>query len=164
MSDNTAKDKVLDLLNTWMVREQRIALLRYEMEYPAHVSADDVIDALAFGHRSHEGSTTGHISNKTLYIALNYQEEVTNNNAAILDEIAVQLYKLERQQERLDHYIALLPKREADILRLSFRDGNNNRQIGEMLGITSRTVRSCKAHAVDHLCELYSYTAEIQHI
>ena len=54
---------------------RQIAVLRYEMEHPAKVSEEEMLDAMAFARGEHTGSAPGHISDKTFYIAMNYRQK-----------------------------------------------------------------------------------------
>jgi len=152
------KEQVLELLKNFTENQRKIALLRYEMEHPAHISTEDMINTLTFGHGDSLGNASGHVSNKTMYIALNYQEKADCANSDILDEIAVQLCELERQQERLQHYIGLLEKREADIIRMTYAEKMSNEAISKNLGISVRTIRLVRGRAIDSLCKMYCYT------
>lgn len=60
------KKQVTKLLETYPERERQISLLHYEMQHSARVSPEEVIDGMALG------DGMGRISNKTLYIPLNY--------------------------------------------------------------------------------------------
>ena len=62
----------------------------------------------SLGHGDGATHSKGHISNKTLYIALNYQEQTDRANAEVREEVVDRLIALEREQERLAYYIALL--------------------------------------------------------
>ena len=62
---------------------------------------DEMIEALTFSRSEISGSSGGGISDKTLHIALNYEDRMNRLNDGALSEIAYQLYDLERQQERL---------------------------------------------------------------
>ena len=80
------KSYVINLLETCQVRKRKIALLHYELEHPARTSEAEMISAMALGHGAGNsgGHTEGHISDKTLYIALNYQSKVDKLNADII--------------------------------------------------------------------------------
>jgi len=55
-----------------------------------------MIDGMALGHGDGMGgSGKGRISNKTMYIALNYQEKMDRMNAEAANEIAQRLLELE---------------------------------------------------------------------
>ncbi len=153
---------VMNLLSHFNENQRRIALLRYEMEHPAHVTGEEMIDTLSFGHMDTLGTSSGHISDKTLYIALNYQEKAERANAGILDEIAARLRELEHQQERLLRYISLMDKEEAQIIRLTYFEKLVNDEIAEKLHIHQRTVYKRRMKAIDSLCEMYAFAANIQ--
>ena len=72
MSSN-AKDRVISLLQNYRVTKRKIEQLRYELEHPAKVSPDEVIEAMNFAKGDGEGRPSGSVSNKTLYIAMNFQ-------------------------------------------------------------------------------------------
>ena len=79
---------VLKLLESYNERERKIAVLRYNLEHPAKVSRSEQIEAMNFGHGDGLDHSAGHISNKTLYIALNYEEQAERMNAESAHEIA----------------------------------------------------------------------------
>ena len=99
---------VISLLESYHKRMNQIALLHYELEHPANVSSDEMIGAMSLGHGDGASCGKGHISNKTLYIALNYQEQTDRANSEAREEIIGRLIELEREQERLVYYITLL--------------------------------------------------------
>ena len=98
---------VISLLETYSKREQQIDLLHYEMRHTARVSSGEIIDGMSLGHGDGMGGSKGHISNKTMYIALNYQEKMEHMNEESANEIAECLLKLETEQNRLRHYVSL---------------------------------------------------------
>ena len=100
MSNNDTKTAVMEMLHNFRENQLQIKLLHYEMEHPAAITPTETIESLALGHTDGLGGSSGHISNKTLYIALNYQEKTDQANAKVIEEIAIRLNALERQQER----------------------------------------------------------------
>lgn len=99
---------VLKLLESYNERERKIAVLRYNLEHPAKVSRSEQIEAMNFGHGDGLDHSAGHISNKTLYIALNYEEQAERMNAESAHEIAKELFALECEQRRLTYFIRTL--------------------------------------------------------
>lgn len=128
------------------------------MSHPTDVSDDEMIGALALAHGEGGGCSGGHISDKTLYIALNYQEQVKIVNKRNRDEIVTQLVDLENQQKRLQYYVSLLDERHADVLEFLYFKGHSQEDCAKMLGIAARTVRRIKDDAIDELTELYNFT------
>ena len=119
--NNDMRSYVINLLETYQERTRKIALLHYELEHPARTSEAEIISAMALGHGAGGSShTEGHISDKTLYIALNYQSKVDKLNADTKEEIVVHLVELEQEQKRLDYYISLLESSQAEVIHLSY--------------------------------------------
>lgn len=156
---NAMKVYVVNLLETCQERKRKIALLHYELEHPAHTSETELISAMALGHGdgSNGGHADGHISDKTLYIALNYQNRAETLNAEIKEEIVVQLLKLEQEQARLEYYISLLTSRQAEVIRLAYFDKISQNDIARNLAVVPRTVRRIKDEVVNRLVEMYSF-------
>ena len=102
------KAYVVGLLETYQKRSKQIELLHYELSHPARVSENEMIGALALAHGEGSGRPGGHASDKTLYIALNYQERTEEANQLGADEVVEQLVALEKEQERLKYYVSLL--------------------------------------------------------
>ena len=116
-----------------------------------------MIGALALAHGVGSG-TGGHISDKTLYIALNYQQRTENANQETRAEIVSQLVELESQQERLNYYVSLLKARHAELLRLLYFEGYSQEDCAKKLDVAVRTVRRIKDDAIDELAEMYFFT------
>ena len=112
------EQRVLELLESYAERERKIAVLRYNLEHPTKVSRVEQIEAMNYERRGETGGIKRHVSDKTLYIALNYEERAEHLDAVVTKEFTDELFELERQQKRLVYYVGLLEKRQADIVRL----------------------------------------------
>lgn len=110
------KTYVISLLESYHNRTNQIALLHYELEHPANVSSEEMIGAMSLSHGDSASRSKGHVSNKTLYIALNYREKAESLNLNTVDEISTQLVELEQIQARLDHCISLLGRRQKKLV------------------------------------------------
>ena len=155
--DNDMRLRVISLLETCQERKRKIALLHYELDHSAHTSGNEMIESMAFGHGEGGGYTDGHISDKTFYIALNYQSRAEKLNSDLKKEIVEQLVELEHEQERLEYYVSLLEKRQSDVIRLSYLKGYSQNEVARDLSIVPRIVRRLRDEAVDKLAELYSF-------
>ena len=152
------KKQITKLLETYPDRERQIALLHYEMQHSAHVSPEEVIDGMALGHGdSMGGSGKGRVSNKTMYIALNYQERMDRMNAEAANEIADCLLKLKAEQDQLRYYVSLLENREAEVICMTYFDGADQSRVAESLGVVPRTMRRIKKEAIIKLAEMYAF-------
>lgn len=156
------KSYVVSLLETCQERKRKIALLHYELEHPAHTSEAEVISAMALGHGAGDGGghAEGHISDKTLYIALNYQSKVDKLNADTKEEIVVQLIELEWEQRRLDYYISLLNERQAKVIKSFYERKLPQGEVEKLMGLSAKTVRKLKKEALDALVMMYEFISD----
>lgn len=99
---------------------------------------------------------------KTLYIALNYEEQAERMNAESAHEIAKELFALECEQRRLTYFIGLLDKRQAEVIRLVFVDGIPTKEVAASFGLTYRTIDRIKRTAIENLVEMYAYSDQFQ--
>ena len=152
------KNYVINLLETYHDRERKIAVLRYDLAHPAQVSTTEQIETMTYGHGDGLGHTKGRVSNKTLYIALNYEEQAARMNAEVTNEIANELFELEQCQKKLTYYIALLEKRQAEIVQLIFLDNVSTKDVAAQYGLTYRTIDRIKKSAIESLAEMYAYS------
>lgn len=83
MSDNI-QAKVLSMLENYVHDARLIALLRFELDHSFHVSAEDAIRAMNFAHGDGGSAPTGHISDKTAYIMMRYQDEMDEANEELI--------------------------------------------------------------------------------
>jgi len=140
----------------------QIALLHYELEHPANVTPEEMIEAMTFGQGNNDIHSKGHISNKTLYIALNYQEQADQINFKSREETVARLVELEREQEKLMYYISLLDDKQALVIRRYYFEGCAWREIAQELHIVTRTVHKIRNQALDHLAAMYAFAEGLQ--
>ena len=156
------KTYVIGLLESYQKRSKQIELLHYELSHPARVSENEIIGALALAHGDGEkGHPGGHASDKTLYIALNYQARANHVNSDTAEGDGGQIVALAREQERLNYYVSLLNPRHAELLKLLYFEGYSQEECAKKLEIATRTVRRIKDDAIEELTEMYSFTGEI---
>jgi len=148
---------VISLLETSQERKRKIALLHYELEHTVHTSEDKMISAMALGHGDSAGCTEGHVSDKTLYIALNYQERTEEANQIGADEVVEQLVTLEKEQERLKYYVSLLKARHKKVIQMFYFDEMTPDEVAETLQVTVRYAHSIKSNAINELVSMYEY-------
>ena len=152
------KNYVIKLLETYHDRERMIAVLRYDLEHPAKVNSSEQIEAMNYRRGDDIGNVKGHISNKTLYIALNYEEQAGRLNAEAAREVADELFGLEQQQKKLLYYVSLLEKRQANVIHLIYMERLSTKAVAERYSLTSRTIDRIKREAIDNLAEMYAYS------
>lgn len=155
------KDRVTKLLVDYHDRERKIALLEYELANPARVTEAEMIGAMTYARPEESGRPAGHISNKTLYIALNYQDRAEEINVDSFKEIHAELTKLKEEQDRLNYYISLLEPRPMRVLKRTYIERASNEDVAKELGISVRRLQEVKNQAIESLAEMYEYTESL---
>ena len=151
---NSSMNYVMTLLQNYRATKRKIEQLRYELEHPARVTPDEMIEAMNFAKGDGEGRPSGSISNKTLYIAMNFQSAADEANAALAHDLVSRLVPLEQ--------VALLEPRQAEVIRLAYFEGHTWQQISTKTQITTRTLYKIRNQAVEELAEMYALTADLQ--
>lgn len=155
--ESEPRERIIQLLETYHVRERKIALLHYELEHPAQISPNEMLNGMSFGHGDGSVRSPGYISDKTMYIALNYHDRAERLNASTTDEIAAQLVELEQEQNRLEYYVSLLDAREKDVIRLTYFSQHSWSEVSKKLSVTSRTARRTREQAITKLARMYDF-------
>ena len=158
--DMETKAYVVTLLESYQKRSKQIELLHYELSHPVRISENEMIGALALTHNDEGGG--GHASDKTLYIALNYQERTDQVNNSASKEVIEHLVALEQEQERLKYYVSLLAERKANVIRLTYFEGCTQENVAAKMGLAKRTIQLLKAQAIDELVTMYDYTMQLR--
>lgn len=159
--NHNAKDQVLSLLQNYRATKRKIEQLRYELEHPARVTPDEMIEAMNFAKGDGEGRPSGSVSNKTLYIAMNYQSAADEVNAALTHDLVSRLVPLEQEINRPEHYVALLEPRQAEVIRRIFFDSQSLPEICKEMGYSTKTVRAIRNHAIEELTAMYAFAAGV---
>ena len=120
---NTIQAQVMALLEAYPDTVRKIAVYRYELEHMASVTPNEVIGSMNFTHSDGIGAVTGHISNKTAYIAMHYQEKAAALTEEATGDLAVRLWDMEQKLDRLHFYVSLMPPRQRKVLRLHYFAG-----------------------------------------
>ncbi len=155
--NSAAKTEVIRILENYPDTKRKISLLRYELEHPQQITSDELISALNFAHGDGQPSAPGHISNKTMYIAMSYQEQVSKANSEIMDAIATKLFALERETNRLEYYLSLLDEPYRNIITMLYIDQISWDSISASIHASRRKANYLKAAAIDALVEMYTY-------
>lgn len=155
---NNTRKQVIDFLKSYPELLRKITLLCYEMEHPTNISPDEMISAMSFAKCDGEGGhSTGVVSNKTLYIAMNYQQAAARLNEECSGDLAKELFELERKANKLEYYMRVLPEHEREAIRLYFFEKRTLQEISDTLRISQWTVRKCRDDGVDSLVGKYDF-------
>ncbi len=155
------KKYVTDLLNDYQKRARKIALLHHELAEPSKITDQEMIDAMNFANHDGMGRAAGHVSNKTLYIALNYHEKAEKLNVEAFSEVSARLTKLEREQSTLEYYVSLLESRQREVIQRICFERASQEQVAKELNLSVRRIQDIKAQAIVELVEMYAFAASL---
>lgn len=155
------KKEVEEKLERCQEMEREIAILQFELKHPAIVSEAEMRQAMSFARGEGTGKAIGHISDKTMYIALNYRQAAERLNREAVSGVSSRLLQLEQEVSRLKYYISLLEPRQSQVLRDFYFERRTNEEIAKGMNLAHRTVQALKRRAVDALTEMYNYVSEL---
>lgn len=156
------REDVIELLKTYPILQKKINLLEYERLHPSKVSQDEVISELALGHPlTGIVGSAGHISNKTMQIALNFQDEADRLNYQTILEIDQELHALQQRIEKLEFYVSQLEKKQAGVIRKYYFEEKTWPEIQKEMHISSRTLSKYRDDGLDALCAMGQYMGEV---
>ena len=149
--------KVIAMLDDYRTMKAQIEALRYELQHAKHISDDEMIRSMTFTHGENVGGSSGHVSDKTLYIAANYHQRIEKVNQGTTGELVGMLTELENATSRLEHYVSLLEPPGSEIICDHYFRGEKWERIAERMGVTTRTVYTLRNRAIENLVRLFSF-------
>jgi len=153
----TSKQKMAALLKSYPRKVRQLEQLCHELEDPPRVSGYDVIDCLSMGSPVIGGGKSGQISDRTMMIALQYQEEAQKLNAETAAQIKGELQTLVAEIARLERYISLLNERQKEIIQRRYFEGQSWSDIEAELGLSRGTLNAERSRALDTLVSMYQF-------
>ena len=156
--NDEVKNKVIELLKTTPERLRTIDMLYFEYQNSVLISPDEMLEAMAYAHGEGGGFVPGTISDKTVSIALNYEEKAAQANEDAIFEIQKNLVSLYQVQRRLDKYISLLTPICQELIHLRFYQRQPWKNVASQTELSPRAAQRHMKKAVDDLCEMYSLT------
>lgn len=149
----------LPLLENYRKDTQTIESLRYALDHAVRVSPGEMINAMNFAHSEGIGIVTGHVSDKTAYIAMHYQQKTATANKETTGNLAANLWRMEQERERLHFYVSLLEPRQEKAIRLYYMEGRSREEVAEALNVAVRTFHKIRKSAIRRLTEMYELTS-----
>ena len=150
------RKQVIDRLKSYPELVQKRDILRYELEHPTVVSDAEMLEAMSF-LKGEGGIPLGGVSNKTLYIAMNYHDAAERVNTEARNDLVKRLLPLENEIGRVEYYVKMLSQLEQIVIRKHYFEGIQQQEIAAELGVTAWTVRRYRDMAVDKLTEMYAF-------
>ena len=156
------REDVVALLITYPKLQRKVRLLEYGRLHPSQVSQEEVISGLALSHPLDGGpGPAGHISDKTMQIALNFQDETDRLNYVTVLEIDQELQVLRNRIEKLEFYVSQLEKKQAEVIRKYYFEEKTWPEIQMEMHISSRTLSKYRDDGLDTLAAMGQYMRDV---
>ena len=153
---NITKADVIAMLENYKEWKRRAAQLEFEIQHYRPMATEaDIIDMMMFGQTSDGIVSKGHISNKTVNIALSYDERKDELNIKELDALNCDLQTVMLQMARIRHYISLLETKQSDVLTQIYIHNTTLPETAERLNMSLSTVQRNRNNGVNKLCEMF---------
>lgn len=156
-SAEMGREKVMELLRDYPRMKKKISLLRYELEHPVKLSPEDMIEVMSFAKGNSDVHSSGTVSNKTLYIAMNYQQETDKIRSQAAEEIISRLVSLEQTVNRLEYYISLLQEDEREVVQRLYFERRTLLDLADTFNVSIWSVRKLRDNADEHLAQMYDF-------
>jgi hypothetical protein len=158
------REEMIGILKAHSYKKRQIEQLRFELAHPAEIGGDELIAGLALAGRApgEGGARGGHVSDRTLMIAMRYEGMAENLNAGTVALIARELRALEAETERLEHYVSLLDERQSALIRLHFFESVKWPEIGEALNMSKRSFFYLRETAINELVSMYGFISKLR--
>lgn len=153
----TAKERVIQKLYEYPKIKQKIKLLRFELENHKPVSAEDMLETMCFAKGDGTGHNSGAVSNRTLYIAMNYQCAADAANSESSKEILNRLIPLEKEASRIEYYLSFLQENEKTVIRLLYFERHSLSETGEIMSSSIWCTRKVRDEGIGRLVEMYDF-------
>lgn len=98
---------------------------------------------------------TEDISDKTFYIAVNYQEKAERLNREKVTSISEELLRLEQKLSRLEYCVKKLPSSRAEVIRGLYFERKELKNLALEMHISDRTVQRYRDSAIEELALMY---------
>lgn len=137
-------------------KERDIKLLRQRLMDMTCISDEEVIETMVFSSPEGEYVQSSGISDKTATIAMHFRDQQERLNKDMVGLITRKICSLVDELRLFDYAVALLPTRQAEIVRHLVKNGDDWETTMQELEISRRTLQRERQNAIDGLEHMYS--------
>ena len=152
-------EKLVELLENYRSNERKVKVLQFELANRSQLTGSELIEAMSLSVPEGLGGLTGHISDKTMRIALQYDDLAYNMNVEAKEAILHELVPLQAQQDKLKYYISLL-ENNGEFLVAYYVEGRTWNQLEEKTQLNLRTLRRRRNEQISRLLDLYLFSEQ----
>ena len=159
---DTLKEKVVETLKEYPTLKKKEALLCFELENPPAISQKELIESLSIPSSSGDGlPKSGRISDRTMAIAVNYQDTAARMNGEVVMQITEELYAVRSKIRRIEKYVEMLSADRALVIRRYYLEGRTWNEIEDELHLCLRALTNRRDEALKDLMEMYDFVGRV---
>ena len=156
------REDIENLLKNYRGWKKKITLLEFERNNPSRATELEVLGGLALARPLIEGAgLSGHISDKTMQIALSFRDKTERMNCGTLLDIDQELEILQTRIDKLDFYVSQLDEKQAEVIRGHYFEGKSWAHLQKKLHISSRTLSNRRNGGLDALIAMGEYLEKV---
>ena len=153
---------VVECLENYCRAAREIDLLQCELASLGAVSAEDVLETMAFAKGDNEvHGPKWHMSDKTSSIAVRYRDVAVKMNDEAKLGVMSQLFPLKAKKERLDRCIMFLSAINNKVITGLYIQERAVKDLALELHVSERTVQRYRDNAVDELVSMYEILEQV---
>ena len=163
MADKKIKAQVIEELKQYPILKTKVMLLQYELDHPARITDDEVIDCMSLSRLVSDCiRPSGFISDKTMRIATQFRDKKDRLNQETVMEIAQELHSVEQQLSKLEFYVSQLEEKQAEVIRKYYFEGKTWGELQQEMHLAPRTLLKRIDDGLDALVSIYSYLGQVK--
>jgi hypothetical protein len=147
------KEQVEKILKNYPEMKQQLQVLKYELEALQPTLDPRTIENNVFAYYGGERVSNSKPSDKTADLVINHVDNQRNAKYHTLHNV---IYTIGTEIRRLEYYISLLPKEEAEIIRWFYFEGLTWTTITNKAFKSQSTAQRCKNNGFNTLVRFYS--------
>jgi predicted DNA-binding protein YlxM (UPF0122 family) len=157
-------EEIIRLLKSYPLKKFQIEQLYFELEHPSRVGEKALIESLSIGTHpvGGAGARSGHISDRTMAIAMQYQDIMHNMNNETVSEILREIRSLEAEIQRMDLYLTFLEDKRAQVIRLHYFEVMSLSHTARELMLSKRTIIKYHKEALHQLDGMFSFIDNVK--
>lgn len=157
---NQGRNQMESILRNYTAMKKELQVLEFELgRISPSLRSEDIVDRM-FAHSAHEKVAGSQISDKTADIVI---EHIDGQRNSVYHALSALVYNNRVELQRVEHYMSLLPKDEADVIRLSYFDLLSWDEIAQMSACSLSTLQRRRKKGVDKLVYYYSILSDMTH-
>jgi len=147
------KKQIEFILHNYTTMKSEVQVLEFELNRSTTSLRSETIESTILSHSNQERVSGSHLCDKTANIVIEHVDSQINGEyhalRTLISNMCVEMH-------RLEHYLSLLPEKEAEVIRLFYFEGLTWTQISKSTLCAPRTMQRNKEKGIEKLVRYYT--------